>query len=129
MESDTKTAAWANASSDNKRHQMTMKIADIAPHEAQLVDISERLSAAFSTPEPTNSSANLLDLDSSYLETARGMLATLALSTNVTHDAFLGAPALTKQQMETYLDFDPVFLDAAKTMLLDFIERMERRRK
>jgi hypothetical protein len=44
MESDTKTVAWADASSDNKRHQMTMKIADIAPNEAQLVDISERLS-------------------------------------------------------------------------------------
>jgi hypothetical protein len=97
---------------------MTMKIADVAPNEAQLVELSEQLSEAFAQPQPKLS----LDLDASFLEAARTMLASL---TEQRQEGFHGAVALTRQEIETYLDLDPDFLDPAKEMLRDFIERTE----
>jgi hypothetical protein len=100
-----------------------MKIADVAPDEAQLVDISEKLSAALADPgAPHETETTLLDLDSSYLEAARTMLANL---TQPERSAFDGAVELTEQQIENYLDFSPEFLDTAKAMLRDFIDRTE----
>jgi hypothetical protein len=101
---------------------MTMKIADVAPDEAQLVEISERLSEALTTDVPTKPATAVLDLDTSYLEAARTMLATL---TERPRGAFHGVVALTEQQVKTYLDFDPNFLDVAKKMLREFIDRTE----
>lgn len=104
---------------------MTMKIADAAPEEAQLVEISERLYEAFSTTKGSHTLLPLLDLDSSYLAAARTML--LSLSESIAPSTSGGVP-LTRQQIESYLDFDPDFTDAAKDMLKDFIDRTEARR-
>ena len=99
---------------------MTMKIADVAPDEAQLIDVSERLSVLLSTSPPATTAVPDLDLDPSYLEAARTILTTLSEQ--------LAMPAagefpLTRQQIETHLDFDPEFLEVAKDMLRDFIDR------
>jgi hypothetical protein len=40
-----------------------------------------------------------------------------------------GAIALTEQQVESFIDFDPDFLDEAKDMLRAFIEKAEGIRK
>lgn len=101
---------------------MTMKIADVAPKEAQLIDLSEALSELLSTSAVSATALHDLDLDSSYVEAARTMLA--SLSEHVAAPS-AGELPLTRQQIETYLDFDPAFLDIAKTILRDFIDRTE----
>jgi hypothetical protein len=50
------------------------------------------------------------------------MLATLTESVAASTSGEFG---LTRQQLETYLDFDPDFLDTAKDMLRDFIGKTE----
>ena len=102
---------------------MTMKVADAAPAEAQMIDISERLSDVLSSSKLPKRAG--LDLDSSYLEAARAVLA--ALSEQVAPSTS-GTVTLTKQQIEAYLDFNPDFLEAAKGMLRDFIDRTETKR-
>jgi hypothetical protein len=97
---------------------MTFKIADIGT-EAELVEIGERLSDALSTAHPRS---ELLDLSPSYVDAAKSMLAELSEDVAALPS---GTVALTKQQVETFLDFDPVFLDIAKDMLRVFIERTE----
>jgi hypothetical protein len=101
---------------------MTFKIADIA-NEAQLVEIADRLSDALSGSETPSKP---LDLGSDYVAAAKTVLATLSERALLLPS---GTVALTEQQVETFLDFDPVFLDVAKDMLRDFIERTERIRK
>jgi hypothetical protein len=100
---------------------MTMKIADAAPDEAQLVEISLQLSEILAESS-MDASPPALALDATYLEVARTMLATLTESVAASTSGKLG---LTRQQLETYLDFDPDFLDTAKDMLRDFIGKTE----
>lgn len=102
---------------------MTMRIADVAPDEAQLIDVSERLSVLLSTSPSAATAVPDLDLDASYLEAARTILTTLSeqLATPAA-----GEVPLTRQQIETHLDFDPEFLEVAKDMLRDFIDRSAR---
>jgi hypothetical protein len=104
---------------------MTMKIADIAPDEAQLIELSERLSEAVTASANSEVKVSDLGLDPSYLDAARTALASLSeqVATPTAHEL-----PLTRQQIEGYLDFDPEFLDVAKTMLRDFIDRTEGRR-
>jgi hypothetical protein len=99
-----------------------MKIADVAPDEAQLIDLSELLSELLSTSAVSEPAVADLDLDSSYLEAARTILASLS-----EHGATPSAGELprTRQQIETHLDFDPAFLDVARSILRDFIDRKE----
>jgi hypothetical protein len=105
---------------------MTMKIADAAPDEARLVEVSERLSNLLSaTAPPLLEGGTTLDLDPSFLEASRELLAKLNEKPRRT---FHGGVELTEQQIESYLDFSPAFLELAKTMLKDFIERTEKRR-
>jgi hypothetical protein len=54
---------------------MTMKIADVAPNEAMLVDLVEHLSRAES---PDQLKQTVLNLDSSYVAAAKTMLETLS---------------------------------------------------
>lgn len=93
---------------------MTMKISEVAPNEAMLVDLADQVSSASST---TDLKKAIFDLDSSYLEAARTMVASLssgaAASTNYV--------SLTKEQIETYLEFDPAFAEEAKTILREFM--------
>jgi hypothetical protein len=98
---------------------MTMKLADVAPNEAMLVELAEQLSSAQSPSELRNA---ILDLDSSYLEAARVMLATLSKGTT----AIPNHVSLTSEQIETFLEFDPLFAEEAKAMLREFIEGKER---
>lgn len=102
---------------------MTMKVADAAPEEAQLIEIAERLSEVFSEPDCAQPSA-VLDLDPSFLQTARDLLGMLEERST---KGYCGAVQLTKQQIEHHLEFSPDLLDAAKAMLRDFIERMDAR--
>jgi hypothetical protein len=102
-----------------------MKILDAAPGEAQLVELSQRLSKALEGEARTMSTIPSLDLDSSFLEAARAMLAGLS---EQPQKAFHGEIALTKQEVEAYLDIDPDFVESAKDMLRDFIEQTERHR-
>jgi hypothetical protein len=97
---------------------MTFKIADIA-NEAQLVELGERLSDALEGEERLGKP---LDLDPSYIDAAKAMLATLSDKVATLPS---GTVALTEQQIETFVDFDPEFLDVAKEMLREFIERTE----
>ena len=53
---------------------MTMKIADVAPNEAMLVDLAEQLSRAESSDELKRT---IFELGSSYLEAAEAMLESL----------------------------------------------------
>jgi hypothetical protein len=85
---------------------MTMKIADVAPHESQLIDLSERLSEVLSTSRPRNRTVQNLDFDPSYLEAARGIL--MSLSEQAAAPVSEEIP-LTQQQLETYLDCSPEF--------------------
>ncbi len=101
---------------------MTMKIADVAPEEAQIIDVSERLSEVLSTAGKSKVSVPDLDLDPSYVEAARTILA--SLSERVAAPSAGGIP-LTRQQIQTYLDFDPEFIDVAKSMLRDFVDRAD----
>lgn len=100
-----------------------MRITDAAPEEAQLVELAERLSGLFPTvAAPQGAGMAALDLDPSYLEAARKLLAKLAEGPIT---VFHGGVELTEQQIENHLDFSPDFLDAAKDMLRDFIARTE----
>lgn len=101
---------------------MTFKIADIA-NEAQLVEIAERVSDALSGDEIPGKP---LDFGPAYVDAAKSLLATLS---DQVAPIPSGTAALTEQQVENFLDFDPDFLDVAKGMLRDFIERTERIRK
>jgi hypothetical protein len=101
---------------------MTFKISDMA-YEAQLVEIGDRLSAALSEQETVG---RPLDLSSDYVGAAKTLLA--ALSERVA-PLPSGTVALTEQQVESFLDFDPDFLDVAKNMLRAFIEKTEGVRK
>jgi predicted O-methyltransferase YrrM len=97
---------------------MTFKIADIG-NEAELVEIGQRLSDALSSP---HCRTTRLDLSPDYVDAAKTMLADLSGEVSALPS---GTVALTKQQVETFLDFDPVFLDIAKDMLRAFIEKTE----
>jgi hypothetical protein len=55
-----------------------------------------------------------LDLSPDYVDAAKTMLAELSGEVAALPS---GTVALTKQQVETFLDFDPVFLDVAKDTL------------
>jgi hypothetical protein len=96
---------------------MTMKITDIAPGEAQLVELSEHLAKA-------SQSSSTLDLviDASFLEAARTMLLKLDQRPQ---EAFHGGVGWSTQQVESYLDLDPDFVESAKDLLRAFIERTE----
>jgi hypothetical protein len=100
---------------------MTFKIADMA-HEAQLVEIAEQLSEALSGKEPAGKP---IDLSSDYVEAAKLLLATLSEQVAPLSSETV---ALTEQQVETFLDFDPEFLDVAKDMLRAFIEKTKTHR-
>jgi hypothetical protein len=104
---------------------MTMKILDAAPREAQLVELSQKLSKALDGGTQRTPAIPFLDLDSSFLEAARAMLASLS---EQPQEAFHGEIALTKQEVETYLDINPDFVESAKDMLRDFIEQTQRYR-
>jgi hypothetical protein len=70
------------------------------------------LSASLCDPgAPHATETTLLDLDSSYLEAARSMLATLTEQPE--QSAFHGAVELTEKQIENHLGFSPEFLDTA----------------
>ena len=99
---------------------MTMKIADIAPDEAEVIDVSECLSELLSTSTTVRRAVPDLNLDPAYLDAARTILTTLSeqVATPTVSEV-----SLTRQQIETYLDFDPEFLEVAKVMLRDFIDR------
>jgi hypothetical protein len=97
---------------------MTMKIADVAPNEAMLVDLAEQLSRADS---PDELKQTVLSLDSSYVEAAKAMLETLS-SEVATSDNYV---PLTTEQIETYLEFDPAFAEDAREVLKEFIKRKE----
>jgi hypothetical protein len=102
-----------------------MKIADAAPNEARLIEISERLSSMLANSELPADDRPILDLDPSYLQSARELLVKLSERPRwVSH----GGVELTEQQVETHLEFSPAFLDTAKAMLSDFIKRTEARR-
>jgi transposase len=105
---------------------VTLKLVDTAPEEARIVELSERLNRAVSArTEHVSRARHLLDeLDASYLDAAREMLG--ILSGKISSCTSGGIP-LTRQQIETYLDFDPAYLDTAIAMLTDFIARRERR--
>jgi hypothetical protein len=101
---------------------MTFKLVDIA-HESQIVELAGKVSEVLSErPQPHVD----LDLDETYIDAAKTVLA--ALSDRVA-ELPSGTLPLTEQQVETFLDFDPDFLDVAKDMLRNFIERTERIRK
>ena len=104
---------------------MTMKIADFAPEEAQLIDVSERLSELLSTPPQSSAAVPDLGLDPSYVDAASSLLA--SLSEQVAAPGTRELP-LTREQIEGYLDFDPEFMDVARSMLRDFLDRTERGR-
>jgi hypothetical protein len=99
---------------------MTMKIADIAPEEAQLVELSEYLTKASQSKNTPD-----LPLDASFLEAARTMLLKLD---QLPQDAFHGGVGWSTQQVETYLDLDPGFVESAKDLLRAFIERTKSHR-
>jgi len=100
---------------------MTFKVADIA-NEAELIEIAEGLSDALS--EETTP-VKPLDLDLAHIDAAKTLLAALAkrVASHPTEPARFAQP-----QAESFLDFDPEFLEAAKDMLRTFIEQTENRR-
>jgi hypothetical protein len=100
---------------------MTIKVSDIAPNEAQLAEISERLSEVSAGP-PDVAAAQDLTFDPDYLDAAKSMLA--ALSTD-RQPSFVDTEPLTEEEISTYLDFDPAFAEVAKNMLREFILRTE----
>jgi hypothetical protein len=106
---------------DGEQLAMTMRVSDIAPVEAQLAEISERLFQMSAGPHQVTPGQDLL-LDPDYLDAAKSMLA--ALSTG-RHATFADAEPLTEEEISTYLDFDPAFARVVKTMLRDFIRRTE----
>lgn len=67
-----------------------------------------------------NRSRPVLDPDASYLEAAR-VISQLYRSKVVLQ--LLALCSLTRQQIETYLDVDPDFLDVTKNMLREFIDK------
>jgi hypothetical protein len=95
---------------------MTFKIADVV-HEAQLVEIADQISQALSGGETQRKA---LDLSADYVDAAQILLATLSERVALLPSETI---ALTQQQVETFLDFDPEFLDVAKDMLRAFIEK------
>ena len=97
---------------------MTFKIADVG-NEAELVEVAERLSDALSGKQIP---VGPLDLDPAYVDAAKTMLATISGQVAALPS---GTVALTVQQVETFLDFDPDFLDVARDMLRAFIEKTE----
>jgi hypothetical protein len=97
---------------------MTMKLADVAPNEAQLLDLAEQLNRAQS---PDDLKQAVLRLDVSYVEAARAMLETLS-SEVATSSHYV---SLTTEQIESYLEFDPAFAQDARDVLKEFIERKE----
>jgi hypothetical protein len=114
----------AKPSGATARQSMTMKISDAAPDEAQLVALSERLNAALSGKGALKVEV-ILDMDASFLQAARNLLATLSARVDPSSGAFHGTIPQSEKQVETYLDFSPDFLDQAKKMLQDFIRRTE----
>jgi hypothetical protein len=95
---------------------MTMKIADVAPNEAMLVDLAEQLSRAES---PDELKRTIFELDSSYLEAAKAMLESLS-SGVASSNSYV---QLTSEQIESYMEFDPAFAEVARASLKEFIER------
>jgi len=94
---------------------MTMKIADVAPNEAMLVDLAEQLSRAES---PDELKRTIFELDSSYLEAAKAMLESLS-SGVASSNSYV---QLTSEQIEAYMEFDPAFAEDARAILKEFIE-------
>jgi hypothetical protein len=101
-----------------------MKVSDAAPDEALLVELSERLNTALSGKGALNAKP-MLDLDAAFLQAARNLLATLSDRVDGSAGAFHGSIPQSQEQIETYLDFNPDFLDQARQMLADFIKRTE----
>lgn len=66
------------------------------------------------------SQGKALDLSPDYVDAAQILLATLSERGALLRSETI---ALTQQQVETFLDFDPEFLDVAKDMLRAFIEK------
>jgi hypothetical protein len=97
---------------------MTMKLADVAPNEAMLVDLAERLSGAES---PAELKQTVLSLDESYVEAAKAMLETLSSPIALSNNSV----PLTTEQIDCFLEFDPAFAEDAKEVLKEFIERKE----
>jgi hypothetical protein len=97
---------------------MTFRIGDMG-NEAQLVEIGERLSDALSSAQHRT---DLLDLSPDYVDAAKTVLTELSGKGAALRS---GIVALTEQQVETFLDFNPVFLDRARDMLRAFIEKTE----
>jgi predicted O-methyltransferase YrrM len=97
---------------------MTFRIADMG-NEAQLVEIGERLSDALSSAQYRT---DLLDLSPDYVDAAKTVLTEVSGKVAALRSRTV---ALTEQQVATFLDFDPVFLDRAKDMLRAFIEKTE----
>ena len=95
---------------------MTMKIADVAPNEAMLVDLAEQLSRAESSDELKRT---IFELGSSYLEAAEAMLESLS-SGVASSNSYV---QLTSEQIEAYMEFDPAFAEDARAILKEFIER------
>jgi hypothetical protein len=71
----------------------------------------------------TRLTQTVLDLDSSYLEAAKAMLATLTRRVGTSPNYV----PLTKEQIETYLEFDPTFADEARKLLREFIKKQEKK--
>lgn len=97
---------------------MTMKLADVAPNEAMLVDLAEQLNRAES---PDDLKETVLRLDSLYVEAAKAMLETLSSGAAASNHYV----PLTTEQIEAYLEFDPAFVEDAREGLKEFIERKE----
>jgi hypothetical protein len=102
---------------------MTMRLLDAAPDEAQVLEVSEQLNEALADADALKTSNPVLELDSSYLDAARTVLG--ALSEPSDPGGFHGSIPQTEKQVELFLDFDPSFLDIAKQMLKEFIERSQ----
>jgi hypothetical protein len=100
---------------------MTMRVCDIAPIEAQLEEISERLLQITAGPHQATPGQDLL-LDPDYLDAAKSMLAALSSDRQA---MFVDAEPLTEEEINTYLDFDPAFIRVAKNILREFILRTE----
>jgi hypothetical protein len=105
---------------------MTIRLADIAACEAQLAEISDKLSEASLHRSRNGAPEQGLMLDPEFLEAAKLMLAALTRNGHVLQHDALPVPA---EDIDSYLDFDPAFADAARAMLQEFIRRTEATRE
>jgi hypothetical protein len=77
---------------------MTMRVCDIAPIEAQLEEISERLLQISAGPHQATPGQDLL-LDPDYLDAAKSMLAALSSDRQT---AFVDAEPLTEEEINLF---------------------------